>query len=690
MHGNEAGDMKKGYDKSLLKRLFSYAKPYIIGIIFSLILLIGVVAADLIKPILIGNAVDDIITKYDTNYSIVTSDIKDAVKINGTYIIADEKNKYNNSLKAKIIYDEQYENPYFLITDLNSKEVNEIKDVKKINIDDKGKYYITKNNIKREVISLKDTDLKLLRKNHINSLLRVTIIFVLVLIVGLVISYFQTILLHYTGQKIIYNIRDEVFTHIQGLSIKFFNNNPVGKLITRVTNDTETLNEMYTSVIVNSVKSILMIVGISIMMFILDWRLTLVVFLVIPLILIATLLFRHHSRKAYREVRTKVASINAFLSEHISGMRIVQMFSQEKRKMEEFEKANKELEKANVKQLIIFGIYRPTMYLLYVIGLFIVLVYGGNMVIKGTMSIGKLIIFIQYISSFFDPIQQLAEQFNILQSAMASAEKIFTLLDEDAKIENKKDAITLDNLSGDIEFKNVWFAYNKEEWVLKDVSFKIKPGETVAFVGATGAGKTSILNLLSRYYDIQKGEILLDGHDLKDIDLNNLRSNIGQMLQDVFLFTGDIKSNIRLKNNSISDKQIVEASKYVNADKFISKLPEKYDEKVYERGATFSSGQRQLLSFARTLASNPSILILDEATANIDTETELLIQDALYKLMEGRTTLVVAHRLSTIQHADKIVVLHKGRIREIGNHQELLAKKGLYHNLYRLQYQEIN
>jgi ABC-type multidrug transport system fused ATPase/permease subunit len=689
MQNNEARDMKQGYDKKMMKRLFAYAKPYIGWIGFSLALLIIVVGIELIRPILIGTAVDNVISKYDVDYSIVDSDEKDAVNIYNRYLIRDEHNKYNEASKARIIYDESYENPYFLALDVNKREIELIEDIRSIKRDN-GKYYITYNNVDKEVFRLSEADIKLLRKDSFSNLYKITFLFIVLLVIGLLVSYFQTILLHYTGQKIIYNIREEVFTHMQGLSIQFFNNNPVGKLVTRVTNDTETLNEMYTSVIVNSVKSILMLVGITVMMFVMDYKLTLIILSVIPLILIATLLFRHYSRKAYREVRTKLAAINTFLSEHISGMRIVQIFSQEDRKMEEFNKSNKELNKSNMKQLVVFGIYRPTMYFIYVIGLSIVLGFGGYRVINGTMSIGKLVIFIQYISSFFDPIQQLAEQFNILQSAMASSEKIFTLLDDKSIIANKKDAINISKVSGEIEFRNVWFAYNDEDWVLKDVSFKVSPGETVAFVGATGAGKTSILNLLTRYYDIQKGDIFLDGKNVKDIDINNLRSHVGQMLQDVFLFTGNIKSNIRLNNEMITDEQIIKAAKYVNADKFIQKLPDKYDEKVYERGATFSSGQRQLLSFARTLAFDPSILILDEATANIDTETELLIQDALYKLMEGRTTLVVAHRLSTIQHADNIIVLHKGRIKEMGNHQELLAHKGIYHNLYKLQYQEIN
>lgn len=688
MEHNEAGDMKKGYDRVIIRRLFTYAKPYVAWIVFSLVLLIGVVGVELLRPILVGSAVDDMISRYDEPYAMVEEGEPGAIAIGQVYVVEDKELKQKNRLKARIVHDEAYEQPYFLVTHLTDEELEAMKNTEAVTKTDEG-YAIANGDTTKQAIQLDEEQIKQLRKEQIDGLLRITILFIVILIIGLVVSYFQKIILHYTGQKIIYNIRNEVFAHLQGLSVKFFNNNPVGKLVTRVTNDTETLNEMYTNVIVNSVKSMLMLVGITVMMFVLDWRLTLAIFIVIPLIIIASMLFRHFSRKCYREVRTKVAAINTFLSEHISGMRIVQIFSQEEQKMKAFDKANNDLKKSYLKQLIVFGIYRPTMYLLYVVGLSIVLGYGGYMVIKGQMSIGKLIIFIQYISSFFDPIQQLAEQFNILQSAMASAEKIFTLLDEDSKIENRDNPLALEQVKGEIEFRNVWFAYNDEEWVLKDVSFKVKPGETVAFVGATGAGKTSILNLLSRYYDIQKGDIFLDGHNIKALELSKLRSHIGQMLQDVFLFTGDIKSNIRLREDYITENQIVEASKYVNADKFISKLPSKYDEQVYERGATFSAGQRQLLSFARTLAFDPSILILDEATANIDTETELLIQDALYKLMEGRTTLVVAHRLSTIQHADNIIVLHKGRIKEIGNHQELLAKKGIYHNLYKLQYQDV-
>ncbi len=675
----------KGYDKKIIIRLLKYAKPYIGWISLSLILVLAVVSMELIRPILIGKAIDEMITDYKKPYAIVESGTNGAIIVGEVSVVLDG-NLYEKNEKGRIIYDENYKPSYFFVTELTKDQLPQLDELQVTSIGEK--YYVNLEGIQKQVIPLSDQVLKRLRQNDIDQLVKITIVFIGVLILGMVINYLQTLLLHYTGQKIIYNIRDELFSHVQRLSVQFFNNNPVGKLVTRITNDTETLNEMYTSVIVNSANNILMIIGISIFMLFLDWKLTLLIFIVIPLIVLATMLFRHYSIRAYRDVRTKVANLNAFLSEHLSGMRIVQIFTQEERKMKEFKNASDELLNAHMKQMILFSVYRPYMYFMYILGLIIVLGYGGTQVINGKMSIGMLIIFIQYISIFFEPIQQLAEQFDILQSAMASAEKIFSLLDEEEYIHHEEELVELEEVRGEIEFKNVWFAYEKEDWVLKDVSFKVKSGETIAFVGATGAGKTSILSLINRYYDIQKGQILLDGICISKINVHSLRAHIGQMLQDVFLFTGSIKSNIRLKNENISDEQIIGAATYVNANHFIDKLPKKYNERVYERGATFSAGQRQLLSFARTLAYNPSILILDEATSNIDTETEGLIQDALLKLMEGRTTLVVAHRLSTIQHADKIIVLHKGRIKEIGNHQELLGKKGIYYSLYQLQYKE--
>ncbi len=507
---------------------------------------------------------------------------------------------------------------------------------------------------------------------------------IILLSVGL--SYAQSMVLAYIGQKIILNVRMDVFTHLHKLSINFFNNNPIGRLVTRATNDIETLNEMYTSVIVNMLRSITLLIGIVVTMLTYNVKLSLMTFTVIPFIIIFTTIFSTLSRKIYREIRAKISALNAFVSEHVSGMKIVQIFAVENKMLNKFKQRSEELRKRLMDHIKLFAVYAPTNYMLNITALVLLLWFGGKMYMSGEITIGVIVMFQRYIGKFFEPIQEFAEQLNIIQSASASAERIFDLLDEKPEIVDSPNAIELKDVKGEIEFKNVWFAYKDEEWILKDVSFKVKPGQNIAFVGATGAGKTTIQNLITRYYDIQKGEILIDGINIKDIKLDSLRLNIGQMLQDVFLFTGDIKSNIRLRNNKISDEEIYEASKYVNADSFISKFKKQYNEPVIERGASLSAGQRQLLSFARTLAFKPKILILDEATANIDTETEGLIQDALGKLMKNRTTLIVAHRLSTIQNADKIIVMHKGRIMEEGTHQELLSKHGMYYKLYKLQY----
>lgn len=510
----------------------------------------------------------------------------------------------------------------------------------------------------------------------------------LAFVVGILcLSYLQAMVLNYVGQKVIYTIRIDVFKHLDRLSINYFNSNPLGKLVTRVTNDIETLNEMYTSVIVNMLKSICMLFGIVITMLGENVKLSLITFTIFPFIVIFTYIFNYYAKDNQRHVRAKVAALNAFISEHVIGMKIVQIFSVEDKILSKFKYKSEALRKRRYRQIKIHSIYGPTTYILKIIAFILLFYYGGGMYVKGIITIGVLIEFQRYINKFFQPIQEFAEQLNIVQAATASAERIFKLLDEQPDIKDIEDAIALEDIKGEIEFRNVWFAYKEDEWILKDVSFKVKPGQSVAFVGATGAGKTTIQNLITRYYDIQKGQILIDGIDIKNIKTDSLRKQIGQMLQDVFLFTGDIKSNIRLKNENITDEEIINAAKYVNADNFICKLNNGYDEEVIERGASLSAGQRQLLSFARTLAFKPKILILDEATANIDTETELLIQDALTKIMKGRTTLIVAHRLSTIQNASNIVVLHKGKIMEQGTHQELLTKRGMYYKLYKLQYE---
>lgn len=506
----------------------------------------------------------------------------------------------------------------------------------------------------------------------------------IVLIVSFIFNVAQTWILQKTGQKIILTVRRELYVHIQSLSSRFFDLTPVGKLVTRVTNDVEALNEMYSGILVRLFRNIVKIIGLAVVMIALDKGLALISFVLLPVVMVFTVVFRIISRKTYRIVRTKLTDINTFLSENISGMRIIQIFGREARKFEEFKDKDYKLYRAHYREMMVFAIFRPLIYILSVISLIIVLGVGSNEVLNSAISIGTLYMFAQYIQQFFEPIQELAEQFSTLQSSIASAEKIFTILSEEPQVKEDENPIVLPKVLGRIEFDHVWFAYDGENYVLRDVSFVIEPGQKVAFVGATGAGKSSILNLIGRYYDVQKGHIYIDGVDIRKLSKKQLRSAIGQMQQDVFIFEGTVESNIRLYDD-IPLKDVKEAAEYVNASYFIEKLPHGYEEPVTERGATFSAGERQLLSFARTLAHKPAILVMDEATANIDTETELLIQEALEKLMKGRTTIMVAHRLSTIQHADCIMVMHKGKIRERGTHQELLAQNGIYKKLYELQ-----
>lgn len=518
-----------------------------------------------------------------------------------------------------------------------------------------------------------------------NIIVDTAIKYALVLLFSFCFNIAQTWILQKTGQSIIHTVRRDLYAHIQSLSCRYFDLTPVGKLVTRVTNDVEALNEMYSGILVRLFRNIVKIIGLAAVMLMLDFRLSLISFALLPIVAVLTVVFRKIARQTYRLTRTRLTDINTFLSENISGMRIIQIFGREKRKFEEFDDKNRKLYKAFFRELMVFAIFRPLIYILSIISLMIVLGLGSRDVLGGVISIGTLYIFAQYIQSFFDPIQELAEQFSTLQSSLASAEKIFTIMSEEPLVKEPENPVVLPEIKGKIEFSHVWFAYDNENYVLRDVSFVIEPGQSVAFVGATGAGKSSILNLIGRYYDIQKGNIYIDGVDIRNISKKQLRSAIGQMQQDVFIFEGTIESNIKLYNEDLTMDEIKEAAEYVNASHFIEKLPHGYEEPVSERGSTFSAGERQLLSFARTLAHKPSILVMDEATANIDTETEILIQEALEKLMKGRTTIMVAHRLSTIQHADCIMVMHKGKIREQGTHQELLAQDGIYKKLYELQ-----
>lgn len=509
--------------------------------------------------------------------------------------------------------------------------------------------------------------------------------YAVVLALSFAFNIAQTWILQKTGQNIILQMRKDLYRHIQSLGSRYFDITPVGKLVTRVTNDVEALNEMYSGILVQLFRNIVKIVGLAGVMLVLDVRLAAISFVLMPLVIGLTVLCQKIARNIYRLYRTRLTDINTFLSEHLSGMKIIQIFGRQERKFEEFHDKNTKLYKAFYREMLMYAVFRPLIYILSILSLMIVLWFGSRNVFDEIISVGTLYIFSNYIRSFFDPIQELAEQFSTLQSSIASAEKIFTVMDEDEFIPEVENPKQPDKIIGKIEFDHVWFAYDGENYVLKDVSFVINPGEKVAFVGATGAGKSSILNLIGRYYDIQKGHIYIDGIDIRQLSKKKLRSAIGQMQQDVFIFEGDVAYNIRLNDDAITDAQVKAAAEYVNASHFIEKLPHGYHEPVTERGATFSAGERQLLSFARTLAHNPSILVMDEATANIDTETEILIQEALEKLMDGRTTIMVAHRLSTIQHADCIMVMHKGRICERGTHRELLEQDGIYRKLYELQ-----
>ena len=594
-----------------MKRLLAYLKPHIWEMITAFFLVLLIIAVELYRPIIIGDAIDQY--------------------INGAY--ADAISDTSGQMTA--------------------------------------------------------AQLEIIKHDCFMGILQAAGIYFLMLLAGFILNALDTWILQRMGQSIIYSMRDEVFSHIHSLSLNFFNTTPVGKLVTRVSNDTEAINELFTTILVKLFKNIVKIIGFAVVMLSINVRMALVSFVLLPVVTVLTFFFRYMSRKAYKVTRNRITELNTFLSEHISGMKLIQIFAREEEKYEEFTAKSHALYLANWREVMTFAIFRPSIYFLSVIAMILVIATGSASVLEGTISLGTLFIFITYINSFFEPIQELAEQFGTLQSSLASAEKVFSILDEKPEIESPKQPVPV-SIKGRIEFKHVWFAYEKDDYILKDISFVIEPGQKVAFVGATGAGKSSILNLIGRYFDIQKGEILIDGVNIKDIDLDVLRGAIGQVQQDVFIFTGNIEENMSIRerlsgNEAISLEDVKRAARIVHADSFIEKMEGQYQAPVTERGSTLSAGQRQLLSFARTLAYNPTILVLDEATANIDTETESYITSALEKLMEGRTTIMVAHRLSTIQHADKIMVMHQGQIHESGTHQELLAKNGLYKNLYDLQ-----
>lgn len=637
------------------------------------VLVLFIIAVELYRPIIIGNAIDQYINGYYHPYVEADVSASDAVNWNGLVLSRDQAVSKADSASFYQIF--LWKDHYYMAENLTRAECTALQ-----NADTS----VLKNYVREGAQKLTSNDLKILRQNDFKGILKAGILFLLLLFSGFFLNLADTWLLQKMGQQIVYKLREETFTHIHSLSLSFFNITPVGKLVTRVSNDTEAVNELFSTILVKLFKNVVKIIGYAVVMLSINVKMAGISFLLLPLVAILTFVFRHLSRKAYQITRNKITELNTFLSEHISGMKLIQIFAREKEKYSEFEGKSMELYRANFREIMTFAIFRPSIYLVSVIAMILVIRTGSLSVLNGSLSLGTLFVFITYISSFFEPIQELSEQLGTLQSSIASAEKIFSVLDVKPEIVSPADPAPV-NILGEIEFRHVWFAYEEENYILKDVSFVIHPGEKAAFVGATGAGKSTILNLIGRYFDIQKGQILIDGIDIHEIDLDVLRGAIGQVQQDVFIFTGDIKSNISLNNEAISPDDVRRAAEIVNADPFIQKLPHGYDEPVTERGSTLSAGQRQLLSFARTLAYDPKILVLDEATANIDTETETLITQALARLMDGRTTIMVAHRLSTIQHADKIIVMHHGEIKESGTHQELLAKDGLYKKLYELQ-----
>lgn len=687
-------EIKKSYDAKIMLRLLKYAKPHWLMLSFSIVLMLFITGVDLLIPFATKIAIDDYIRPaYQTVYITDQSTNRSSITINESTVIFPnfvERTFKRNPYESSGIIHKQGDS-YFLVKGLDKSSSMT---ANQFTLSDG---FVTVGGVDYPSVILNEEQVLAFKTYNKSQISVLALYLLIILILNFVFTFFHTYFLHYASQKIVYSMREGLFDHIESMSLAFFDKNPIGRLVTRVSNDMENINEMFTNVLVTSLKDFLLLGSTVVVMLIINWKLTFVALATMPFVILSASIFRVKARAVQRDVKVKLARINATLSENISGMKIIQIFNQEKRVFEDFDEINSDFLKSSIQETRVYAVFRPTMNLAYSVSLGLLLWYGGGDSIKGALELGVLVAFISYTQQFFRPIMDLSEKFNIFQSSMASAERIFMLLDEPidiCEIDEPKSVEGTD-FKGHIVFKDVWFSYNKspqttEDYVLKGVSFEVKPGDTVALVGATGSGKTTIISLLNRFYDIQKGEIWIDGVEIKSWDIAALRSNIGIVLQDVFLFAGDIKSNIRLHNEDISEDRIEEIAKYVNAHTFISRLKEGYDEPVTERGSTLSAGQRQLLSFARALAFDPKILILDEATSNIDTETELLIQDAILKIIEGRSTLIVAHRLSTIQHADQIIVMSKGEIKESGKHQELLDKEGMYYDLYKLQYAESN
>ena len=696
---HEEEELSKPYDVRLMRRLLGYAGPYRKIIFFCIFLLLLITGFDLSLPYLTKMAIDRhiVVSSRMITFSGVEDPFEQRIKrtygsklipVDGEIFLIDSRDLRKMDKRDHFRLDKTgllQEQKYYLLGEEALQEGGMQGLLAKYGsiFQRAGDGYFISY---QDMGSIQREDLSLLRKKDISGVKKIALIFLTILLLGFSFNYGQVYLMQFTGQKLMYDLRVKVFSHLQKLSLSFFDQNPVGRLVTRATNDVEVLNEMFTELLINLFKDVFILLGIVVVLIHINWQLALVSFVVIPLTAWATMVFRLKARGAFRLVRLKIARINSSLNENISGMRVVQIFNRQEENYKRFSRLNHENFLANMRQIKVFAVFRPLIEIIGSLGIALLIWYGGGKVISETLSLGSLVAFLSYIQMFFRPIRDLSEKYNIMQAAMASAERIFLLLDEQPMIKDLPRPKKPPKPEGRVEFAGIWFAYQPDNWVLKEIDFSVNPGESVAIVGATGAGKTSIINLLERFYEPQRGEIKVDGINIAEMDKSYLRSQIGLVMQDVFLFAGDVKGNIRLGKEEITDERLVKMAQVANAHQFIERLPGGYDEEVKERGITLSVGQRQLLSFARALAFNPKILILDEATASIDTETESLIQDALFKLMKGRTSIIIAHRLSTIRHCDRILVMHKGRIVEEGSHSQLLRKRGLYYGLYRLQY----
>ncbi|MBN1552559.1 ABC transporter ATP-binding protein [bacterium] len=699
----------KVYDARLIKRVSSYARPYIWYLALALVLAALLSGVEIILPYLTKIGIDNYIVIRSKRIEMANLEEPFQRELLESYPIETGKSyRLKSSGKEEIVLKEGILDPehrkklvdrnalnpqeYYII-DLNKYEPETRDLIDRISADPANNIIPTTNPdiyiIDNKDLAALDSDLRdVIRGPDWSGISIISGTYLGILLAAFLIMFGQVYIMAWVGQKIMFDIRVELFEHIERLPLKFFNTQPTGRLVTRVSNDVNVLNEMFTSILVEVFKNILKLIGIVIVMLLLAPHLAFATFVLMPVIISVTWIFKQKMRDAFRMVRAKIALINSILSEHLSGMKVIQMFGRQKIHFNRFQKVNHECYEANMHQLIVQSMFSPFIVFLENLGIALILYYGGGLVIRDTVSLGVLVAFLSYLSMFFGPVRDIAEKFNIMQAAMASSERIFQIMDKEREDARETSSPSLEStaIKGEISFENVWFAYNDEDWVLRNVSFHICPGETIAFVGATGSGKTTIVNLLSKFYTIQKGSIKIDGRDISDFSREYLRRRMAVVLQDVFLFSGDLRHNIRLNEMSITDEDIQRASEIVHANHFINKFKDGYNHYLEEGGATLSQGQRQLLAFARALAFNPAILVLDEATANIDSETEQLIQKALDKLLESRTAVVVAHRLSTIKKADKIIVMHRGKIREIGDHKTLLARRGVYYRLYQLQY----